>query len=117
MIIQREQFDLYTSPAVYIFWKDTLCLYVGESKNVLNRATNANHSAKQHEIFGQFTHVEIRPCASKEEAQYLETELIMELDPILNIRGRRIIRKSAGYGKAYNAHERQQKDINEFTPA
>lgn len=79
---------------VYLFWMDSLCMYVGRSKHGLSRPLDPKHDIYQHEKFS-YNRVEIQTCSDVDEMNGLEEHLIRKFDPVINIRHRITIHKSA----------------------
>ncbi len=82
IIFPPEVLSKLFRPVVYIFRQEQTVLYVGMSSTGITRPFNPQH----HKIDATLanTSMEIRFCATIEEAALLEVQLIQELKPTLN---------------------------------
>jgi hypothetical protein len=84
-ILSKNEITQFCSPLVYIFWKDTVPLYVGMAAKGISRPLSANHHRS--DARKESTHIELRFVNSDIEAFDLETQLIQELKPLHNFAG------------------------------
>lgn len=78
-----EQFEALGAPCVYIFWQDGVALYVGKSKHGLSRPLSRQHKIRGSQAFTP-TDIDILWCKTYQEADDLEKEQIVLLEPKLN---------------------------------
>lgn len=84
LTVERQWFEAYRKPGVYVYRKDDIALYVGMGSVV--GAFSRCFSRQHHRLksLSQATHVDLYLCTTTDEAKALETKIIRDLKPILN---------------------------------
>lgn len=81
--------SLPSSPGVYLFFGGRgELLYVGKSKNIRTRVQSHFSSREERRMCRQITHIEARQTAGDLGACLLESRLIKELRPLMNVAAR-----------------------------
>ena len=83
-------------PGVYAYLNGDKAVYVGSSKKVIGRALGRNHHLLKE--LASATSLLVFPCKDWEEAKALESQMICDLRPALNMRN----------GKMYRAKDLSQ---------
>lgn len=81
-----DSLTVLRGPGVYMYCKGDLALYIGASKKVAGRILARNHHVTR---LNEATSLLIFPCKDWETAKALESEMIGELRPELNMRNGR----------------------------
>src|SRR6266446_2451845 len=66
-----NDFRSLVGPGVYLIYNKYKCLYVGHSKNILNRVSNEKHNSAR-QALREATRIEIIPAWSLERARDIE---------------------------------------------
>ena len=87
---KTDALDILRGPGVYMFCEGDRALYIGASRKVIGRILARNHHRLKE--LGSATSLLIFPCKEWSETKTLESCLIAECQPILNMRNGATIR-------------------------
>lgn len=80
----QKDIGLIKSPCVYLFIKDGVALYIGSSKNGLERVIHGSHHRA--DVREQADKIEVIWCKKEQHARDLELQMIRKLQPRFNRR-------------------------------
>jgi hypothetical protein len=102
--LNRVELRTLLSPAVYTFYHNSQCLYVGSAASAGRPLGPSHHLRKQLEHADELL---IRPCETREEAFQVEAKFISELKPLLNKR-REAVNGNSNAGNFENGEQPTQ---------